>query len=84
MLIDYGEFELLRTKIYLHEFCEYQHIQCGKVTTSNPLLNLATKLMGLEKEDAGISRLAFYNPGTGDIELYTGDTEKVSRTNLYI
>ena len=40
--------------------------------TSN-IYSTVLKLMGAAKDDYGISRLAFYNPATDRIELYTKD-----------
>ena len=73
ILLDYGEFQLIRTKIYLHDFCQYKQMQCWKVQTSNPIYSVVTRLLGVSKEDFGISKLAFYNPSTERIELFTGD-----------
>ena len=73
-MLDFGEFELIRSKIYLQEFCEYQKIKCFKLSAlSNPLLNLGLKTMGLGKADRGISKLALYNPHTERLELYSKD-----------
>lgn len=63
-MLDFGEFELIRSKIYLHEFCEYQQIKCYKITAQSPLLHVGLRLMGVEPKDQGISKLAFYNPRT--------------------
>jgi hypothetical protein len=73
LLLDFGEFELIRSKIFLQEFCEYQKIKCFKLSSTNPLLNLGLKMFGLGKEDRGISKLALYNPNTERLELYSKD-----------
>jgi hypothetical protein len=64
IMLDFGEFELIRSKIYLQEFCEYQQAKCFKISAQNPLLSVGLRLMGIKNEDYGISKLAFYNPRT--------------------
>lgn len=31
ILLSYGEFELIRAKIYINDFCHYKNIKCWKV-----------------------------------------------------
>lgn len=73
IMLDFGEFELIRSKIYLQEFCEYQQAKCFKVTAQSPLFNVVLRLMDIPKQDQGISRLASYNPRTQRLELYPKD-----------
>lgn len=73
IVLDFGEFELIRTKIYVQEFCEYQKIKCFKITAKNPLLSVGLQLLGIGQEDSGISKLAFYNPRSQRLELYSKD-----------
>jgi hypothetical protein len=43
------------------------------LTPKSPLFNVGLKLMGIPREDEGISRIAFYNPRTQRVELYPKD-----------
>ncbi len=73
ILLSFGEFELLRTKIYLNDFCRFKEIQCWKIEPTSPIYSVVTQLFGVRKEDFGISKLGFYNPATERVELYTKD-----------
>ena len=73
IVLDFGEFELIRSKVHVQEFCEYQKTSCFKLTPHSPLFNVGLRLMGIPREDQGISRIAFYNPRTQRVELYPKD-----------
>lgn len=73
---------MLRSKIYVQEFCEYQQVRCFKLTAQSPLLNVGLRLMGIGREDQGISRIAFYNPRTQRLELYPKDAWFITREEL--
>ena len=49
MLLDFGQFYLLKVKIMLHQFCEVYRLACGKVTQHSRALNMMIQLMRAEK-----------------------------------
>lgn len=73
ILLSYGEFELLRTKIYINDFCHFKSIKCWKVEPKSPIYSVVTQLLGVSKEEFGISKLGYYNPSSQRVELYTKD-----------
>lgn len=52
------------------------------MTAKSPLLNVALRLLAVERKDEGISRLAFYNPKTQRLEMYSKDVWFVRREEL--
>lgn len=52
------------------------------MTDKSPLLSVALRLLGIERKDEGISRLAFYNPRTQRLEVYSKDAWFVTREEL--
>ena len=63
ILLDFGQFELLGTKILLHDYCNEKGFLCGKCTIHNHILNMVVQLMRADNEP-GISKLAFWDPNT--------------------
>jgi len=49
ILLSFGEFELLRTKIYLDDFCVYKGIDCWKVEPTSPIYSTVIQLLGVHK-----------------------------------
>jgi hypothetical protein len=45
MLLDFGQFELLGTKILLHDYCVEKEFLCGKCTINNKILGMVVQLM---------------------------------------
>lgn len=45
ILLDFGQFHLLKPKIMIHEFCLKYDLLCGKVTHKNMALNMVIQLM---------------------------------------
>lgn len=45
ILVDFGQFYLIKTKIMLKQFCTKFELKCGKVSYSNKALNLVIQLM---------------------------------------
>jgi hypothetical protein len=45
ILLEFGQFDLLKVKILINEFCQKYSIKCGKVTHRNIALNTVIKLM---------------------------------------
>jgi hypothetical protein len=48
ILLDFGQFDLLRTKTYITEICQKHAITCGKVSVTNFALNTVIQLMRAE------------------------------------
>lgn len=72
-MLDGGEFELLRSKIYLQQFCEFKGMKCFKISADSVLSHIGRKLFGLGKDDGKVSKLAYYNPTSDHLELYPKD-----------
>lgn len=45
ILLEFGQFYLLKTKIMLGEFCKKYDLMCGKVTHKNKVIGMAIQLM---------------------------------------
>ena len=45
ILLDFGQFELLATKILLNDFCKDKKLMCGKCTIKNKALGTVIQLM---------------------------------------
>ena len=45
VLLDFEQFELLATKILLHDYCKEKGFLCGKCTIRNQILNMVVQLM---------------------------------------
>ena len=69
LLLDYGEFELLATKILLHDYCQEKEFLCGKCTVNNSMLGLVMKLMQADPEE-GVSKLGFWDPNTEKLDIF--------------
>ncbi len=63
ILLDFGQFDLLKTKIMLDDFCAKYLITCGKVTHHNKALHMTIQLMRVENEP-GVPKLGYWNPET--------------------
>lgn len=70
ILLDFGQFDLLSTKIVLNDFCRDKKLLCGKCTIKNKILGMVIQLMRAE-EEPGVSRLAFWDPTTSKFTQYT-------------
>lgn len=70
VLLEFGNFNLLATKILLHDFCEKKGMLCGKCTVNNPILNIVVQLMRADDEP-GVAKLAYWDPNTQKFQLYT-------------
>ena len=70
ILLDFGQFELLATKILLNDFCKEKGLMCGKCTIKNKVLGMVIQLMRAEDEP-GVSKLAFWDPNTQKFTLQT-------------
>lgn len=70
ILLDFDNFELLATKILLHDYCQEKGFLCGKCTIKNKILNMVVQLMRADNEP-GVPKLAFWDPNTQKFELFT-------------
>ena len=70
ILLDFGQFNLLATKILLNDYCKENKLLCGKCTVKNQVLGMVVQLMRAE-EEPGVSKLAFWDPNTQKFSLYT-------------
>lgn len=69
VLLEFGHFNLLATKILLHDFCQEKGMLCGKCTVNNPILNIVVQLMRADNEP-GVAKLAYWDPNTQKFQLY--------------
>lgn len=45
ILVDFGQFYLLKTKIMLSQFCTKFELKCGKVSHTNKAFNMVIQLL---------------------------------------
>lgn len=70
ILLDFGQFELLATKILLQDYCTKKGLMCGKTTIKNKALMIVVRLMRAE-EEPGISKLAYWDPNTHKFSIFS-------------
>lgn len=61
IMLDFGQFDLLRAKNYVNDFCVEHGLTCGKVTPNSFALSLTIQLFSAQ-DSPGISKLGYWNP----------------------